>query len=45
MIGLWLPYYEESYVKLSEKIREQLKKIRPAKIDRLLAPHKLLTVL
>ncbi|MFI0348803.1 MAG: integrase, partial [Chthoniobacterales bacterium] len=42
MMALWLPHYEKSYGKLSDKIREQVKKISPAQIDRLLAPHKVI---
>lgn len=42
MMELWLPYYEKSYDKLSDNIREQVKKISPAQIDRLLAPHKVI---
>jgi len=37
---LWLPYYEEAHGKLEPEIREQLKSISAAQIDRLLAPYK-----
>lgn len=42
MRELWLPGYEKRYGKLSETIREQVKSISPAQIDRLLAPHKVI---
>ena len=42
MMELWLPHYQKSYNKLIYNIFEQVKKISPAQIDRLLAPHKVI---
>lgn len=40
-IPLWLPYYEEAYEVLDEKLKEQLIKISPATIDRILKNSRL----
>ena len=38
---LWLPHYEKAYGALREEVKEQLKGISAAQIDRLLAPYKI----
>ncbi len=42
MIELWLPHYENAHGELTKKTRDQLLKISPAQIDRLLAKHKVI---
>jgi hypothetical protein len=38
ILGLWLPYYERHYERLSRRQRQQLRQVSPATLDRLLAP-------
>lgn len=42
MLQLWFPHYEKAYGELTKKTRDQLLKISPAQIDRLLAKHKII---
>ena len=42
-IPLWLPFYEQTYEKLSSKTEKQLLSISAATIDRVLAPTRALT--
>lgn len=41
MLGLWLPYYEKDHGDLKSRIKEQVLRISPAQIDRLLRVRKI----